>query len=155
MTDHESHLRMLYAALSAGAAGDDLASYFHPDAEQIEYPSLMSPEGRRRPLAEMVAAADVGRKLIEAQAFDVRNVVDDGDQVAVQLTWTAILATDLGGLPAGTRLVAHVAAFYVFRDGLILCQSSYDSYEPLSAATADHGRILGSRVGSAYMGGQP
>jgi len=29
--------------------------------------------------------------------------------------------------------VSHVAAFYDFRDGLLLRQSSYDCYEPISA----------------------
>jgi len=29
--------------------------------------------------------------------------------------------------------VAHVGAFYVFRDGLILRQSTYDGYEPIAA----------------------
>jgi hypothetical protein len=53
------------------------------------------------------------------------------EAVAVQLTWIATTAADLGALPAGTSLVSHVAAFYVFRDGLVLRQSSYDCYEPI------------------------
>ena len=40
VTSHEQHLRNLYQAIAAGATGDDLAAFFHPDAEQVEYPSL-------------------------------------------------------------------------------------------------------------------
>ena len=67
--------------------------------------------------------------------YDVDNVVDNGEQVAVQLRWTATTAVDAGALPAGTELDAHVAIFYAFRDGKILRQSSYDCYEPIKAAS--------------------
>ena len=60
-------------------------------------------------------------------------MVEDGDRLAVQFTWTATVATDLGAIPAGTPLVSHVAAFYIFRDGLVLEQSSYDCYEPIAS----------------------
>lgn len=133
MTPQEIHLRDLYAAISAGATGEALTRFWHPDAEQIEFPSLMRPVGHRRTLAEMAAGAEVGLQLIRDQHYEVLTVVEAGDQVAVQLTWTATVAADLGSLAVGTELTAHVAAFYVFRDGLLLRQSSYDCYEPIAA----------------------
>lgn len=126
----------LYAAVSAGATGDRLAAFFHPEAEQIEFPSLMRPAGHRRSLAEMQAGAELGAGMIRSQTFEVLRVVEEGEQVAVQLTWTAVLAVAVGGLPEGSRLVSHVAAFYDFRDGRVLRQSSYDCYEPLPTAAA-------------------
>lgn len=129
---HLKHLRNLYLAISAGATGDDLAAFWHPDAEQVEYPSLMRPHGHRRSLAEMLEGSERGLELIRDQHFDVHTAIEAGDEVAVQLTWTATIAADLGTLAAGTPLVAHVAAFYVFRDGLVLRQSSYDCYEPIA-----------------------
>jgi ketosteroid isomerase-like protein len=132
-TSHEQHLRNLYLAIAGGATGDDLAAFFHPDAEQVEYPSLMRPQGHRRPLSEMVEGSERGLEIIRDQHYDVHTVIAAGDEVAVELTWTATVAADLGTLAAGTPLVAHVAAFYVFRDGLVLRQSSYDCYEPLPA----------------------
>src|SRR5689334_17125222 len=131
MTNHEKRLRDMYAAISANAPFGELATFFHPDAEQVEYPSLMRPAGHRRPLSEMADGAELGRQIIRSQDYDVHTVVEQDDQVAVQLTWTAVLAQEVGGLAAGSRLVAHVAAFYLFRDGLVLRQSSYDCYEPL------------------------
>lgn len=132
-THHQQHLEDLYQAISEGATGDRLAAFWHPDAEQIEYPSAMRPAGHRRSLAEMIEGSRLGLDLIRDQRYDVHTVIEQGDSVAVQLTWTATVAKDVGNLAAGTRLVAHVAAFYVFRDGLILRQSSYDCYEPASA----------------------
>ena len=107
---------------------------YHPDAEQVEYPSLVRPTGHRRPLDEMLAGAELGREMIRDQRYDVHQVVEQGDHVAVQLTWTATMAVDAGSIPLGTDLVAHVAIFYDFRDGLVLRQSSYECYEPLPAS---------------------
>jgi len=123
----------MYAAISAGATGNELAAYFHPDAEQIEYPSVMRPHGHRRDLAEMRHGAEVGARIVSDQRYEVHTMVEDGDRVAVQFTWTATVTADLGAVRAGTRLVSHVAAFYIFRDGLVLEQSSYDCYEPIAS----------------------
>ena len=124
-------IRRLYIAISEGITPEGLTTFFHPDAEQVEYPSLLRPEGHRRPLEEMQAGAEVGATMIKAQVYDVHRMLEDGDEVAVQFTWTATLAITLGAMAAGSRLVSHVGAFYEFRDGLILRQSSYDCYEPL------------------------
>src|SRR5205085_2323513 len=121
-----------YSAIAAGVTGETLARFWHPEAEQVEYPSVMRPEGHRRSLEEMLTGAELGTRVIRDQSFEVHTVVEQGDETAVQLTWTATVAADLGPLKAGTRLKAHVAAFYVFRDGLILRQSSYDCYEPIA-----------------------
>jgi hypothetical protein len=59
----------------------------------------------------MVAGAERGIEVFRDQRYDVLQVVRDGDHLAVQLTWRATLSGDLRGLPAGTPLVAHVAAF--------------------------------------------
>ncbi len=131
MPTHSDTIHRLYAAIEAEAPAGELAAFFHPDAEQVEFPSLVRPAGHRRALPEMLAGAEAGRALIASQRFEVHTVVTDADRAAVQLTWTATTRAAVSGLPAGSRLVAHVAAFYVFRDGLVLRQSSYDCYEPL------------------------
>lgn len=130
-SEHEQLVRDLLDAISGDAAAEEVAAYWHPDAEQVEYPSVMRPRGHTRGLAEMLEGYRAGSGLLRQQRYDVRNVVDDSEQVAVQLTWTATTAVDAGTLPAGTDLVAHVAIFYEFRDGRILRQGSYDCYEPV------------------------
>ena len=133
MSTQTDLLLSLYETISAGVTDERLAAFFHPDAEQVEYPSLLRPGGHRRSLAEMREGARLGAGMIRDQRFDVHHVVEQGEHAAVQLTWSATLAVDAGALPAGTQLVSHVAAFYDFRDGLVLRQSSYDCYEPISA----------------------
>ncbi|HEX5090829.1 MAG TPA: nuclear transport factor 2 family protein [Nocardioides sp.] len=132
-SEHESLVRNLLDAIARDVPAEEVAAYWHPEAEQIEYPSVMRPRGHTRGLAEMLDGYQAGSGLLRQQRYDVRNVVDDGAQVAVQLTWTATTALDAGPLPAGSELVAHVAIFYEFRDGRILRQSSYDCYEPVPA----------------------
>jgi ketosteroid isomerase-like protein len=131
MSPHVDHIRGLFEAISAGKTGDDLTAFFHPDAEQIEYPSLMRPRGHRRPLGEILEGSKIGASIVRDQRYDVENVVEQDDHVATQLTWTATTAVDLGAIPAGTGLVAHIAAYFLFREGRVLRLSSYDCYEPV------------------------
>ena len=131
MPEHEQLVRDLLSAIESEAPVKTIASFWHPDAEQVELPSLMRPQGHRRPLAEMLEGYAAGAGFLARQAYEVLTVVDDGERVAVQLRWTATTAIAAGALPAGSDLVAHVAIFYEFRDGRILRQSSYDCYEPL------------------------
>jgi ketosteroid isomerase-like protein len=133
MSEHERLVRDLLAAIETQAPVETIAMYWHPDAEQVELPSLMRPNGHRRTLAEMLEGYAAGVALLSRQAYDVLTVVDDGERLAVQLRWTATTTVEAGALPAGSDLVAHVAIFYEFRDGLIVRQSSYDCYEPLPA----------------------
>jgi hypothetical protein len=121
-------------AIESEAPAEMIAAYWHPDAEQVELPSLMRPAGHRRGLAEMLDGYRTGAGFLLSQGYEVANIVDDGELLAIQLRWTATTAVAAGTLPAGTDLVAHVAVFYEFRDGLILRQSSYDCYEPLPVA---------------------
>ena len=131
MSSQTDLIRRLYLSISEGITAEGLSTFFHPDAEQVEYPSLLRPAGHRRPLEEMKAGAELGATMIKEQHYDVHRMLEDGEEVAVQLTWTATTAIPLGAMAAGSHLVSHVGAFYEFRDGLILRQSSYDCYEPL------------------------
>ena len=134
MTGNAQLVRGLVETIARNEPAETLSAYWHPDAEQVELPSLMRPHGHTRKLAEMLEGYRAGAGFLLRQHYDIHNVVDDGDQVAVQLRWTATTAVDAGALPAGTDLVAHVAVFYRFRDGKILRQSSYDCYEPMKTA---------------------
>jgi hypothetical protein len=122
----------LYAAISAGKTGDALARFFTADAQQVEYPSLMRPAGSTRGIAAMLEAADQGTGAIVDQRYDLHTFLEQGERAAVQFTWSGRCAIDLGPLPGGTRLTAHIAAFYEFEHGLVKRQSSYDCYEPIA-----------------------
>ena len=94
----------------------------------------MRPNGHTRGLAEMLEIYHAGSGLLRHQLRRAqrgrrrrpgRSATDR----------TATTAVQAGTLPACTDLVAHVAIFYVLRDGKILRQSSYDCYESVPALT--------------------
>ncbi|WP_438295893.1 nuclear transport factor 2 family protein [Streptomyces sp. HUAS TT7] len=118
-----------HEAVSRRATGEELAPFFHENAVQRELPNLLFPDGVRRDLPAVLQAAERGRKALSRQRFEVHHAVADGDQVALEVTWTGTLASPLGDLPAGHVLRAHIAVFLEFRDGGIYSQRNYDCYE--------------------------
>jgi len=48
VSDQQALVVELMQALESGVHGDDLRRFFHEDAEQIEYPSLVDPRVGRR-----------------------------------------------------------------------------------------------------------
>ena len=79
---------------------------------------------RVRKRADLQAAYGQGQKLLSSQRYDVRRVVENGDEVAVELEWTGVLAAPVPAmnLPAGHEMKAYVAMFLTFRDGKIVSQ---------------------------------
>jgi ketosteroid isomerase-like protein len=112
----------------------DLREVLHPDVVFVEHPSPMAPHGRTHGRDGMVAGFLAGKELLADQRIEVHGLLDDGDQVAVQSTWTGVVAHDAGALAAGTRLTAHMAGFFTVRDGLVLRHETYDCYEPFGPA---------------------
>ena len=123
-----------HRAVSGFAVGQELAAFFHPDATHHELPNALFPDGNVSDLTRMCAAAEAGRATLSAQNFEVISALAVGDYVALEAIWTGTLAVQLGDLPAGHTLRAHIAAFLEFRDGKIITQRNYDCYERLTPA---------------------
>ena len=87
---------------------------------------------RRDQLVVAGFALPDARRLAHDQRYDLHTFLEQGERAAVQFTWSGRCAIDLGPLPGGTRLTAHIAAFYEFEHGLVKRQSSYDCYEPIA-----------------------
>jgi ketosteroid isomerase-like protein len=122
----------MVGAPSTSLTGDALAAYFTPDAVHRELPNLLFPQGMTRDVAGLEEAAEAGQGKMASQTYEVRNAVEAGDTVALEVLWTGTLAVDLGTLPAGHVMRAHIATFLDFRDGRIAGQRNYDCYEPLA-----------------------
>jgi ketosteroid isomerase-like protein len=131
--EHDDRLttaRQYLAAIEQGATGDALAAFFAPDVVQEEFPNRLTPNGARRGLAEILEAAVRGRQVTTSQRYTVVNTIASGDQVALEVEWSATLAIPFGSIHAGGEMRARFAVFLEFRDGKIVRQRNYDCFEP-------------------------
>lgn len=127
----ERRVRAYIAALEAGATGDDLASFYHPDVVLDEYPNRLNPAGARRGLPEILESAEAGQRLMARQMFEIVTVTEAGDRVAVEMNWTGELAMPMGMLKAGDRMTARIAQVIEFEDERIIRQRTYDCFDQL------------------------
>jgi ketosteroid isomerase-like protein len=77
----------------------------------------------------------------------VQRILEAGDELAIELEWSGILAVPVLNLPAGSEMKAFVAMFLTFRDGKITSQRNYDCYPPFGPQPAPSvpARITGAR----------
>ena len=129
-TDNLSIARKYLEALEGGAEGGALADYFTEDVVQEEYPNRLAPIGAHRDLSAILDAAKKGKKTLRAQKFDLMNSIVDGDNVALEVFWSGLLAQPVDTLPADTEMRAHISIWLEFRDGKIAKQRNYDSFDP-------------------------
>lgn len=123
--------RALYAALTAGVHGDALATHFTSDATTTEHPNLIKPNGAQIGLPQMLAGSAAGARLSSRQEYDVQSVVEVGPLAILRVTWTGVIAADVGPFRRGQVLTAHLAQFVTTRDGRVAAIETFDCYEPL------------------------
>jgi ketosteroid isomerase-like protein len=118
---------------------ENVSRFYSADIEFHEFPNRIVPHGRVRRRADLQAAYAQGQKLLSSQRYDVRRIVESGDEVAVELEWTGVLAVPVAGmnLPAGHEMKAYVAMFLTIRDGKIVSQRNYDCYPPFEAEVSN------------------
>jgi ketosteroid isomerase-like protein len=108
---------------------DALLEVLHPDVRITEHPNPITPRGAVRDRDETVAGFLAGKKLLSAQTFDIHELLVSGERVAVRATWRATIRAGSEALPAGTELVAHVAAWLTVVDGQVREHETFDCYE--------------------------
>src|SRR5690349_17803966 len=127
--EHTELLQSAHAflqAIESGISGDELDAFYHPEAEQIEYPNAITKQVTKRKLAHLKAASLLGKKMISRQKFEVINEFASGNTVILEVIWTAVAAIQLGTVPAGGTMKAYFAQFFEYRDGKIIMQRNYD-----------------------------
>jgi len=105
-------------------------TYYAPGAEVQELPNRLVPDGKRYTVAELHAAAERGKRAVSAERYEVVRILSEGEEVAVEVIWTATLSVAVGTRVAGDTLRAHLGMFLTWRDGKIVSQRNYDCYEP-------------------------
>ena len=126
-----THIAKAYlAAIGDDVSFEELAKFFAEDVVQHEYPNQLVKAGATRSLADLRAAAERGKSVVAWQRYEVRNAVESGDWVALEVTWTAALKVPVGSLAAGGEMKANFGVFLEFRNGKIVRQNNYDCFEP-------------------------
>jgi uncharacterized protein YceH (UPF0502 family) len=118
------------AAIGNGESFDALSRFFAEDVVQHEYPNQLVKAGATRTLPELREAAERGKNVMAAQRYVVRNAIEAGDWVALEVTWTASLKVAVGSVPVGGEMRANFGVFLQFRDGRIVKQHNYDCFDP-------------------------
>ena len=104
VSDQQALVIELMQALEAGVQGEELRRFFHDEAEQIEYPSLVDPRVGLRGVDGMIAASGLGAGMLAYERYDVRRWIESDSTVVCQAVWHAELAKDAGPLRQGQRL---------------------------------------------------
>lgn len=129
-TSDAETIRAYLRALESGATGEALAAYFTADAQQIELPNRLNPQGGVSDLGTLLQRAEQGRKLLRSQRYEVKSEIAQAGRMAVEAVWSGTLAVPLGSLAAGATMTAHFAMFFELVDGRIRRQRNYDCFEP-------------------------
>jgi ketosteroid isomerase-like protein len=117
-------------AIEDGATGDRIARFFDPDVVQEEFPNRLVPQGARRGLSDLLGGAELGQKVLASQSYEVHSAMENGERVALEVTWTGKLKVPIHDLPAGAGMRARFALFLEFRKGRIVAQRNYDCFDP-------------------------
>lgn len=117
-------------ALETEAEPEALSAFFTEDVVQREYPNRLVPEGATRDLVALLEGNRRGRSVLGNQRYEVRSAVGEGDVLALEVSWSAVLKVPLGKLAPGDTMRAEFGVFLTFRDGRICSQRNYDCFEP-------------------------
>jgi ketosteroid isomerase-like protein len=123
-------IRAYLDALSRDECGDQLAGFFAEDVLQVEFPNQLNPKGGESDLTAVLARSIEGQRILRSQHFEIRSEIARDERVAVEATWTGVLAVDVGSLRAGMSMKAEFAMFFEIKDGKIRRQHNYDCFEP-------------------------
>jgi hypothetical protein len=109
---------------------DELSRFYTPDCVQEEFPNRLVPNGARRTLNDLRAAAERGSRAVESQRYEVLRTVAQDSTLALEVRWSAKLLVPFGSLTAGSTMTARFAMFLEFRGDRIARQHNYDCFDP-------------------------
>lgn len=128
-TDNLTTVRRYLKTIEDGIFAD-IADLFTPDMVMEQFPNRVYPQGLRGTLSQMSDGFERGRKLLSHQTYEIKNALANDNSVAVEVLWTGTPALSFGNLSTGSKMRAHSAMFFEFKDGKIASQRNYDCFEP-------------------------
>jgi ketosteroid isomerase-like protein len=128
-SSQQAAVRALLKAIEDGESGR-LDGLFDSAVVQIEMPNALKPHGDRRGLEQMRADFAKGAAILSRQSYEIISLIESGNNVAARVLWKGVLAIPVKSLAPGDAMTVHSAMFFTFRDGMIVEQINYDSFEP-------------------------
>ena len=116
-TSNVARTRQYLQAVASMGPPENVSAFYTPDVVIQEFPNRIAPNGRVRRAADCRAAYEQGRKILQSQRYDVQRIVEAGDEVAVELEWTGVLAVPVMNLPAGSESLAMKPHYQFKIDG--------------------------------------
>ncbi|MGO4453804.1 nuclear transport factor 2 family protein [Arthrobacter sp. RAF14] len=107
----------------------ELGAFLAPDFLFREWPNALSPQEATRDRDQTLSGFEQAHLVVGEQEYTVQRVLAEGDEVAVELSWTAVARMDLPYWNEGDVMKARILSVFTVRDGLIAAQDSFDSYE--------------------------
>src|SRR5689334_24505084 len=100
MTIEDDRVKSARALLAAIERGDReaLLALYAENAVQVEHPNRLKPDGDRRTPARMVEDLARGKQMLREEHYQVLEATASGDQVALQVRWTGVVAVPVGAL---------------------------------------------------------
>ncbi len=131
MTKEDDRLkaaRALFAAIERGDRAALLALYAD-NAVQVEHPNRLKPKGDRRAPVKMAEDLARGKQMLREERYDILEATAAGDQLALQVRWTGVVAVPVGRLQPGDEMTCESGIFLRFRDDKIIEQHNYDCFD--------------------------
>jgi ketosteroid isomerase-like protein len=125
-----SHLKTTKTYLRTIEERGDTLAFFTDDVVQKEFPNRLLPNGATRDMAALKRARARGIRVVSDERYEIVKALEQGDDVALEVVWTAKLEVPVGETPAGGTMRAHFGVFLTFRDGKIASQRNYDCFDP-------------------------
>ena len=128
----EQVVRDFLQMVQTRTSSTELNQFYHPEAEQIEYPNAITKNTVIRTLKDLQDASERGKKVLQQEEYEIRNLHTIGETVILEAIWIGTLAIPLGNIHIGGQMKAYFAQFFDFKDGKIFRQRNYDCFEPFS-----------------------
>ncbi len=108
----------------------ELAELFTPEFTHREYPNRLNPQGRLLDRGQLLEAAGKAAQILIEQRYEIRNVVESGNRIALEVDWWGTFKIPFGNTPPGQKMHASFAIFLTFEGSRIASQRNYDCFEP-------------------------
>src|ERR1700755_3320704 len=100
MASEDDRVRAAQALFAAIERGDKAAllGFYAENAVQVEHPNRLKPKGDRRAPAKMAEDLGRGKQILREEHYEVLEATASGDNVALQVKWTGVVAVPVGAL---------------------------------------------------------